>query len=404
MVITRVTNGYRKPEGIDEMATALQPELKQDLVRYGARGVDLCFNCGNCTAVCPLSLDGTSFPRKLVRYAQLGLGEKLATAPEPWLCYYCGECSATCPREATPGETMAALRRYAIAQYDPSGIASLLYRFPWFLVAFTLLLGVVLGFFHLSIQVAKHTVDGVTFPAHWAAFNWIPYETIHMLGVFVGALMGILVLSGFANAARLMLKPHGGIRSLGKHKAGDFGQAFRRLGRELVTMRRQAECSDEGEGAEPWYLRARFAHGTIMGGFMLLLAATSLDFFFVFLLKMEFYGIARPLGIIGGIIMLYGLLVYTWKRMRKATPNTTVTTPADVWILFFLIVLDITGFALLLITMNQWQGVASDVILLVHSVMAMELVLLFSMTKIAHALYRPMALYFHFLKNPETTA
>ena len=37
-------------------------------------------------------------------------------------------------------------------------------------------------------------------------------------------------------------------------------------------------------------------------------------------------------------------------------------------------------------------------------VMAMELVLLFSMTKIAHALYRPMALYFHFLKNPETTA
>lgn len=384
------------------MATPIQPGLKKDLFRYGANGMDLCFNCGNCTAVCPLSLDGTSFPRKLVRYAQLGLKEKLATAPEPWLCYYCGECSATCPKEATPGETMAALRRFAIAQYDPSGLAGLMYRFPAFLVFFTLALGAVLGFFHLSIQVAKHTgADGAVFPSHWAAFSWIPYETIHHLGVIVGALMAVLVLAGFVNATRLMLKPHGGIGSLRKHKGADVRRALSRLGAEIVTMKRHAECAGEDEAAEPWYLKPRFAHGMIMGGFFLLLAATTLDFIFVFLLKMEFYGIARPLGIVGGVAMLYGLLVYTWKRMNKATPNTQVTTAADGWLLFFLIVLDITGFMLLLITMTQWTGLWVDLTLLIHSTMAMELVLMFTMTKLAHALYRPMALFFHFLNQPE---
>ncbi len=387
------------------MATVIQPELKRDLFRYGASGMDLCFNCGNCTAVCPLSLDGTLFPRKLVRYAQLGLGDKLASAPEPWLCYYCGECSATCPKEATPGETMAALRRFAIAQYDPTGLAGLMYRFPAFAVFFTLLIAAILGFFHLSIQAGKHVAAGeVPFPAHWAAFSWIPYETIHHLGVIVGITMTVIALAGFLNAHRLMLKPHGGFAALRAKKLADFKRAWAKLGLEMATMRRHAECGAKDAAPEPWYLRPRFAHGTIMGGFFMLLAATSLDFFFVFMLKMEFYGIARPLGIIGGIVMLYGLLVYTWKRLRRATPNTKVTTLPDAWLLFFLIVLDVTGFALLVITSTGWKGVASELILLVHSVMAMELVLLFTLTKLAHALYRPMALFFHFLNEPQPEA
>ena len=66
--------------------------------------------------------------------------------------------------------------------------------------------------------------------------------------------------------------------------------------------------------------------------------------------------------------------------------------------------MDLTGFALLLIVTFGWKGLASDVILLVHSVMAMELVLMFTVTKIGHALYRPMALFIHFLKQPQPAA
>ena len=387
------------------MATVINPESKGGLLRYGAARMDRCFSCGNCTAVCPLSQEGTAFPRKFVRYAQLGLEDRLATAPEPWLCYYCGECSATCPKEATPGETMAAARRFAIAKYDPSGLAGLMFRSPAFAVFFTLLLSGILAILHLSIRLGQRAAGGETrFPAHWAVFSWIPYETIHILGVAVGALMGIVVLAGLLNAARLMLKSQGGFAALRKRPFADFSRAFGKLAREVVTMKRHGECDTDTQPGEPWCLRPRFAHGTILAGFVLLAAATGLDFFFVFVLKTEFYAFARVAGIIGGLLMLYGVSVYTWKRMRHATPNTQTTTLPDAWLLFFLSVLGLTGFALLAVTGLGLKGLASDVVVLVHSVMAMEIVLLFTLTKLAHALYRPMALFFHFLNEPPTEA
>jgi len=214
----------------------------------------------------------------------------------------------------------------------------------------------------------------------------------------------LIVLASLFNAARMMLKAHGGLAALRQRKAADFRRALVQLAREIATMKRHGDCDTETEANEPWYLRARFAHGTILAGFVLLLVATTLDFLFVFALKLQFYGIARTVGIVGGLVMLYGLLVYSWKRMRHATPNTKTTTMADTWLLVFLIGLDLTGFALLVITTAGWKGMVSDVILLVHSVMAMELVLLFTLTKVAHALYRPMALFFHFLNAPKAEA
>ena len=70
------------------------------------------------------------FPRKSMRYLQLGLESRLQGNLEPWLCYYCGECSDECPREAEPGETMMSMRRWLTARYDFTGISGLFYRSP----------------------------------------------------------------------------------------------------------------------------------------------------------------------------------------------------------------------------------------------------------------------------------
>ena len=90
------------------MAHTVDPTFVNELARYGAADVKACFNCGNCTAVCSLTEQGATFPRKFIRYAQLGMKDRLATSKEMWLCYYCGDCSATCPRQAEPGEFVAA--------------------------------------------------------------------------------------------------------------------------------------------------------------------------------------------------------------------------------------------------------------------------------------------------------
>ena len=55
------------------MSTRVNPDLLSDIKEYGAFNISACFNCGNCTAVCPLSTEEDSFPRRMIRYGQLGM-------------------------------------------------------------------------------------------------------------------------------------------------------------------------------------------------------------------------------------------------------------------------------------------------------------------------------------------
>jgi heterodisulfide reductase subunit C/quinone-modifying oxidoreductase subunit QmoC len=110
------------------MAVRANPRLVEELEQYGAQDVHKCYHCGNCSAVCPFSRGPFLFPRKSMRYLQMGLEQKLLGTLEPWLCYYCGECSEQCPREAEPGETMMSMRRWLTSRYDFTGISKLFYR------------------------------------------------------------------------------------------------------------------------------------------------------------------------------------------------------------------------------------------------------------------------------------
>ncbi len=103
--------------------------LPAELNRFEEAGLNIakCFNCGTCTAMCSHTEGERSFPRRMIRFAQLGLEDRLLESPEPWLCYYCGECSKTCPREAQPAELMMALRRWLTSKYDFTGLSRKLY-------------------------------------------------------------------------------------------------------------------------------------------------------------------------------------------------------------------------------------------------------------------------------------
>ena len=59
------------------MSTRLDPQSLHEFKEYGAIGVEKCFNCGNCTAICPLASDEYNFPRDVVRRVQIGQKERL---------------------------------------------------------------------------------------------------------------------------------------------------------------------------------------------------------------------------------------------------------------------------------------------------------------------------------------
>ncbi len=109
------------------MSQRVDPTLLEELKEYGDVNIEACFNCGNCTAICPLSTDETPFPRNNIRLLQMGLRDRILESTDSWLCYYCGECSETCPKGAEPGESQMALRRWLTGQYDWTGLAKKFY-------------------------------------------------------------------------------------------------------------------------------------------------------------------------------------------------------------------------------------------------------------------------------------
>ena len=61
------------------MAIRVNPKIIDDLEGYGAEDVQLCYHCGNCSAVCPHADEFNVFPRRPMRNLQLGLERKLET-------------------------------------------------------------------------------------------------------------------------------------------------------------------------------------------------------------------------------------------------------------------------------------------------------------------------------------
>ena len=369
------------------MATALNLGLLDDIRAHGAFDISACFHCGNCTAVCPLSEEGSSFPRKLIRLGQIGAREQLLSSPDPWLCYYCGECSDTCPREAGPGEYMAALRRYTIAENEPTGLARIMYGSLAGLLGVTVVLALALGMFMVSGHGSA--------PAREWLFSLVPYGTLHLMGMLIFAAAGLSMAWSIGTAARRVLR---GVSWPGWPAAG---RALRRTVVEVATMARH-----RGESVTPETPLAKSAAGIhlgIMYGFLGLLVATMLDYLFLDLLPLGLttFWPARFIGTVAGLAMLWGVVAAIRRRLARAERNVAQSDATDWWVLASLLVLAVTGFWLELAVTIRAVGPTTDAVMLLHAALAMELVLLTMFTKMAHVVYRPLALLARALRNPE---
>jgi ferredoxin len=167
------------------MGSRVDPGLHREIAKFGGKDVTLCMNCGNCTATCTLSTEQEAFPRRIIHLLQVGHKEKLSRSLEPWLCYYCGDCSDTCPREANPGETMMAARRYLTSLYDWTGLGKKFYTSPAWEIGAMALLGLfvvaLFAFFHGPVVTDR--VELNTFaPVKWVEIgDWIMGGTLAFL-------------------------------------------------------------------------------------------------------------------------------------------------------------------------------------------------------------------------------
>ncbi len=185
------------------MSVRVDPAVPIELSRYGGDTAVKCFNCGNCTAACALTNQDSVFPRRYIRYIQLGLREKMLGSLDPWLCYYCGDCSETCPREAQPGKLMMAGRRWLISMYDWTRISRLMYQHErWELVFLAVVAVIVLGLFTLPAGFGFRLLEAHPEALRSVNLAWFaPKEMVHRADVLLAVSLAALLLS---NAARMV--------------------------------------------------------------------------------------------------------------------------------------------------------------------------------------------------------
>ncbi len=80
-----------------------------------------CYQCGKCTAGCPMAEEMPTKPHQLVRLVQMGTREKVLSDPSIWLCLTCETCSARCPMSADPARLIDGLREIAARERPEAG-------------------------------------------------------------------------------------------------------------------------------------------------------------------------------------------------------------------------------------------------------------------------------------------
>jgi len=76
-----------------------------------------CYQCGKCTAGCPLNEEMDVMPNQILRMLQLelpGYEDKILSSLSIWLCLACDTCYSRCPQEVKLSQVMDFLRQESI--------------------------------------------------------------------------------------------------------------------------------------------------------------------------------------------------------------------------------------------------------------------------------------------------
>ena len=368
------------------MSNRVDPTLLLELKEYGAVGAETCFNCGNCTAQCPLADDAHPFPRNMIRLAQLGLHDRILESTDPWLCYYCGDCAKTCPREAEPGETMMALRRWLTAQYDRTGHSARLYTSDRAVANTVIRLAVItlaaFVLFHLATGFDRIVMDRVELN------TFAPVILVWVLVLAHGAYLGYRMIAGSITMAKHVLAP---ITKDTRIPAATYVEEFKTFIVHFFSQKRWRDCSED---------RSRWLkHLFLVSGYITMLALV-LGFLWWFQTD-ELYPLYHPqrwLGYYATIALIYGSAEILVSRSRKREQLHRFSHPSDWLFPVFILVGAVTG---ILVHIFRYAGWAwpTYIIYVIH-VMAMIAMLdtEVGIGKWAHLFYRPLAMYLEAVK------
>jgi ferredoxin len=362
------------------MAIRINPGLINELDRFGAEDVQLCYHCGDCSTVCPHADEVFKFPRKSMRRLQMGLEQRIETTLEPWLCYYCGQCSDQCPREADPGETMMSLRRWLISRYDFTGIARQFFKSRateiLAIIGISVLTLIYLYFFSMTKgDIRIYDGEGA----------FLPSTFIHNFDLFIGLILLVfLAINAFRMWYFTMIKGININIPWWLYLKNIFVPIW-----HFFTQKRYAECESKRNTRIfiPWLVHLGLMLGYVIMLVLVMVFLEDLQHGPNILWQAHIFGYLATIGlIIGTIYFINRRLSKTYVQYKKSHSTDWVFV-----VLLFLIVL--TGIAQHIFH-RTGLNVFANISYLVHLMCVVPWLLRMPFSKWSHLVYRPLAMYF----------
>jgi quinone-modifying oxidoreductase subunit QmoC len=378
----------------------IDPDLS--FIKYlksaGGDTLKKCYQCATCSVVCPLSKDGSPFPRKEMIWAQWGQKDKLIADVDTMLCHNCGDCNTYCPRGAKPGEVLGAIRAFAYTHFGfPQGLAKLasegknlpiLIGIP---AAIVLVLWLISGGMHLP----EGPVDFGMFFGHWD-FYWLTKTTFFIDIIFLpAAAFSLFAAYKGVSAMWCKLEESMTVSSNYRPSVTQFiGEFLWPSIKETILHTRFNQCNTNKDRVK--------GHLPLLLAFIGLLVVTSYSF-----LRKDFLGLINPhlhaplsfydpfklLANISAIALLVGIVILWSNRRKMEADGKASPTFYDWFLIGEILAVGVTGLGAELLRWANF-GVLAYLTYYLHLVAVFMLFFYMPYTKFAHMVYRTFAMAF----------
>jgi quinone-modifying oxidoreductase subunit QmoC len=331
----------------------------REVIGLGGDSVKKCFQCATCSVTCPLASDEKPFPRI-------------------WLCHQCNDCSVECPREAGPGNVMAALRSYSFGYYAFPGFMGRVFREPKYL---PLLLAIPVLLFIILLSATGH----LAIPDGEIVFKkFVPHTVVDpVFLVLTGLVFAVIAVS----LSRFWKEVASG--------TGSNGPSFREVVKrsalpslvELLVHRKFRDCGSSKTKTKT------LSHLTIFYGCLAYAVVTAAIFIGTYGFDVETpLSQYHPLKILanaatGAVLLGCGLIIYRRFKGGKEAGNSSYMD----WNLILLILAIVVLGLLTELTRLADAATAAYVLYFIHLVLVFYGIAYFPYSKLAHLLYRSLA-------------
>ena len=94
--------------------------FRDEIKGNNSEDVSRCYQCGKCTAGCPVAIDMDLTPNQVMRLIQINDRHKVLSSSTIWLCLSCETCSTRCPENIDIAKVMDTLRKISVRDGYPS--------------------------------------------------------------------------------------------------------------------------------------------------------------------------------------------------------------------------------------------------------------------------------------------